>query len=42
MIEWFCTTCKFKWPSDEHHPHCPECGSGYVLSNEPLPPKPTE
>lgn len=35
MIEWFCTACKFKWGSDADHPHCPECGSGYVLRNLP-------
>lgn len=36
--QWFCTKCKAKFESDRDRPHCAACGSGYVLSNDPVPP----
>ncbi len=35
--QWFCTRCKYKFETDRNHPFCPNCDSGYVLLNEPVP-----
>lgn len=35
IYKWFCTKCKASFESDHPSPSC-ECGSVYVLKNEPI------
>ncbi len=36
LCSWFCTKCKAKFESDHPRPDCKECGSVYVLKNDPI------